>query len=470
MGYNENDNQFGNNQFGGYNQPTNDYNQPTNDYNQSTNEYNQNANQFAGYGQPSNDFSQPSNDFSQPTNDFSQSTNDFNQNTNQFGADNSYNNNAYGTPNDANNAYGANAYGTPNDANNAYGANAYGTPNDANNAYGANAYGTNDYGANGAYNNQPAFTPYQQPEKSGDGLGIASLIMGIGSLTCLLSILSVPGLICGIVGKVKKKDSKVALAGIITSAIGLVFLILILAIGVPTYLATKKAVTTISNELEENADTYSDIYEDALNELSTELDEYSDAVDEYTDALDDTTDATDSANAATPASSNEMDGIHFTLNDVGFTIGESKPADFAAGLGYTFDQEDLDYVLNSNEYSYLKMYFDDDISKAAYIYFANYSDEALPISECVLYRIDVEASGYTSGNMVDFCTLDIGGINNYTSEADFLSIMGETEDIYESDEYNLKEYTYYSKFDGTNIKVIGGFNESGCYELIMGYY
>ena len=70
--------------------------------------------------------------------------------------------------------------------------------------------------------------PYVQSEAKGNGMGIASLVLGIVSMVtfCLCSIslpLSVTGLILGIVSKVRKSENNgIAIAGIIVCAIALV--------------------------------------------------------------------------------------------------------------------------------------------------------------------------------------------------------------------------------------------------------
>ncbi|MEE1061454.1 MAG: DUF4190 domain-containing protein [Ruminococcus sp.] len=70
--------------------------------------------------------------------------------------------------------------------------------------------------------------PYVQGESKGNGLGIASLVLGIVSIVtfclCCVSLpLSITGLILGIISKVKKKENNgIAIAGIIVSAVALV--------------------------------------------------------------------------------------------------------------------------------------------------------------------------------------------------------------------------------------------------------
>lgn len=70
--------------------------------------------------------------------------------------------------------------------------------------------------------------PYVQSESKGNGMGIASLVLGIISLVtfclCCISLpLSITGLVLGIVSKVKKKENNaIAIVGIILCAVAIV--------------------------------------------------------------------------------------------------------------------------------------------------------------------------------------------------------------------------------------------------------
>lgn len=94
-------------------------------------------------------------------------------------------------------------------------------------------------GNDGDFNAEPNFNPYDRkngvfkggelpPQKSGNGLAITSMVLGIISLILcccghvITVILAVTGLACGIVA-LTKRSSGFALAGVITSAIGLIF-------------------------------------------------------------------------------------------------------------------------------------------------------------------------------------------------------------------------------------------------------
>ncbi len=96
------------------------------------------------------------------------------------------------------------------------------------------------------YQNQPyGQQPYyqggygpNQPEQPGKGLGIAAMVCGILSLLLIFVFMplgigcGIAGLVMGIIGRKKNKKDGMALAGIITSSIGLglSFLLIILVV------------------------------------------------------------------------------------------------------------------------------------------------------------------------------------------------------------------------------------------------
>lgn len=86
-----------------------------------------------------------------------------------------------------------------------------------------NQYNVPQYGA-------PQAPMYNEPIKEeGKGMGIASLVLGILSVTCCCGgwLPSILAIIFGIISKSKKKDNNgMALAGIILGAIGIVFSII----------------------------------------------------------------------------------------------------------------------------------------------------------------------------------------------------------------------------------------------------
>lgn len=78
---------------------------------------------------------------------------------------------------------------------------------------------------------QPYYTP--GPKQPSKGMGIAAMILGIASIVLFWTvyfamICAIVGLILGIIGRKSNRTDGMALAGIITSAIGLAIFVLIL--------------------------------------------------------------------------------------------------------------------------------------------------------------------------------------------------------------------------------------------------
>ena len=216
MGYkkviNERQEEMGedNNSFGGY--------QPTEDNGQAGQQ-----NPYAGapqYGQNDQNYGQPGGQYGQ---NYGQPGGQYDQNYGQPGGQYDQN---YGQPNgqyDQN--YGQ--YGQPNGQ--------YGQPGDP--------YGQNYANQNLNMGGGPAYPQNNMPQES-KGISIASMVLGIFSLTfgCCITYVgiatAIAGLITGIISLKDKKPGKgMAIAGIIMSAIALVFLVfcIILVLTSDTY-------------------------------------------------------------------------------------------------------------------------------------------------------------------------------------------------------------------------------------------
>lgn len=216
MGYkkviNERQEEMGedNNSFGGY--------QPTEDNRQAGQQ-----NPYAGapqYGQNDQNYGQPGGQYGQ---NYGQPGGQYDQNYGQPGGQYDQN---YGQPNgqyDQN--YGQ--YGQPNGQ--------YGQPGDP--------YGQNYANQNLNMGGGPAYPQNNMPQES-KGVSIASMVLGIFSLTfgCCITYVgiatAIAGLITGIISLKDKKPGKgMAIAGIIMSAIALVFLVfcIILVLTSDTY-------------------------------------------------------------------------------------------------------------------------------------------------------------------------------------------------------------------------------------------
>ena len=199
-----------NNNFGGY--------QPTEDNGQAGQQ-----NPYAGapqYGQNDQNYGQPGGQYGQ---NYGQPGGQYDQNYGQPGGQYDQN---YGQPNgqyDQN--YGQ--YGQPNGQ--------YGQPGDP--------YGQNYANQNLNMGGGPAYPQNNMPQES-KGISIASMVLGIFSLTfgcCITYVViatAIAGLITGIISLKDKKPGKgMAIAGIIMSAIALVFLVfcIILVLTSDTY-------------------------------------------------------------------------------------------------------------------------------------------------------------------------------------------------------------------------------------------
>lgn len=199
-----------NNNFGGY--------QPTEDNGQAGQQ-----NPYAGapqYGQNDQNYGQPGGQYGQ---NYGQPGGQYDQNYGQPGGQYDQN---YGQPNgqyDQN--YGQ--YGQPNGQ--------YGQPGDP--------YGQNYANQNLNMGGGPAYPQNNMPQES-KGVSIASMVLGIFSLTfgCCITYVgiatAIAGLITGIISlKDKKPGRGMAIAGIIMSAIALVFLVfcIILVLTSDTY-------------------------------------------------------------------------------------------------------------------------------------------------------------------------------------------------------------------------------------------
>lgn len=217
MGYkkviNERQEEMGedNNSFGGY--------QPTEDNRQAGQQ-----NPYAGapqYGQNDQNYGQSDGQYGQNDQNYSQSDGQYGQNYGQPGGQYDQN---YGQPGGQ---YGQN-YGQPGGQ--------YGQPGDP---YGQN-YANQDMNMGGG----PAYPQNNMQPQESKGVSIASMVLGIFSLTfgCCITYVgiatAIAGLITGIISLKDKKPGKgMAIAGIIMSAIALVFLVfcIILVLTSDTY-------------------------------------------------------------------------------------------------------------------------------------------------------------------------------------------------------------------------------------------
>lgn len=112
----------------------------------------------------------------------------------------------------------------------------------------ASGYGQNYAASNMGMNMGQPFMPDGYAQQESKGLAIASMVLGIVSLVvgCCASYLGIPtaiaGLITGIISLVQKKGGKgMAIAGVIMSAIAIVFIVIVIILMVASALEAHSA-------------------------------------------------------------------------------------------------------------------------------------------------------------------------------------------------------------------------------------
>lgn len=107
-----------------------------------------------------------------------------------------------------------------------YGQPQYGQPQYGQPQYGQPQYGQPQYGQPGGY-----MPPQKPAEEPGKGMAIASLVLGILSFFCFAYVSGILAIIFGCVAKNKGYQGKMATAGIICGAIGIVLMIVFQILG-----------------------------------------------------------------------------------------------------------------------------------------------------------------------------------------------------------------------------------------------
>lgn len=160
----------------------------------------------------------------------------------------------------------------------------------------------------------------------------------------------------------------------------------------------------------------------------------------------------------------------FVVNGSTLTFGITKPADVEKLFGQKFykSEENLELVINPNYYDSLHIDLGDTI---VYAYFANFTDEAIALKDCTLYRFLLEADGYTSGGVIDnSISYNIGNvITPNITEDQLLKLLGEPNYTYNSDNYSLTKHQFdlplgVSYFE-TEYELEVGFNPNGIYTV-----
>lgn len=296
-------------------------------------------------------------------------------------------------------------------------------------------------------------------------LGLVGLILSIVSLICCGPVMAIPGLICSIIALVKNKKETRALIGTIIAVISIVLWIILWVTGV---VSLNKLTFTDSNGneydlLEEVEDDYD--YEDDDYVVEDDNDyEVEDNNDDYTIEEEDIIVEEDNNSEDNEVAGNtgndvaaSLDPSSVVYNGITLTMGEYTASEIETMLGYDLDDEDMEYVVNPGYYTYAtywveKSSWDDEeehFDRIIYFYFVNNTEEAIPMSECVLYKLNFYSSDYFDGDtLADWCNVDLGPeITVNSTVDDIIGVLGEPDSDYENEEYNTCSIKYYEMYD-----------------------
>lgn len=311
------------------------------------------------------------------------------------------------------------------------------------------------------YGNPPQM--YQQQKKS--ALGLVGLILTIISLFGCGALLAIPGIICCIIAFVRDKSDKKALVGTIIGIISIILWIvlwIVFAVSVSNYTLHKIEPTvhelnTEDTELvEKDTEEDSEIIDDTENDKDTEADKNTENV--------------DAQSANEPLGSDvagDFDPSKVVYKGVTLQMDQLTATEVQNLLGVQFNEKDMNYVVNSQYYSYTTYHVNDSLKEIIYFYFYNDASEAKPLSECKLYRVYF----YTVGeNMSDWLDADFGsGLNASSTIDDVKAVLGEPDNTYDSDEFDTHSVEYYKKWD-YKYKVSFQYTEGKLTEVQIGYY
>ena len=330
-------------------------------------------------------------------------------------------------------------------------------------SYNANGYNSNGYNPNGYYsnNNMNGYNPngynpnmgygmYQQPEKK-NGFGIASLVIGILSLTiccCGGSLIGLLGIIFAIVAFVRKESSKgFAIAGLITSIIGFAIGIFFVWYFAVCYSVAAESVKELQEEgifaedyLENGDDEayyallYPMIYEAVCEELGIEPDNeqmlqyYNEMYGEY-----------------------PLDGVVDGLSDFEYSAEDDPYYDF---VGHVFEGNDGS-MLYLNEDGSFTWYqddsnHDDNYYNGYYNLYTQYDAEGRLTEELTEYGITKEElDEYYERNSHDCGVEDLVVLELYTTEM-FADGEQKTEEDYNPAKHYYGFY-YEGYYDAANM-------------------
>lgn len=335
--------------------------------------------------------------------------------------------------------------------------------------------------------NQPLVQPQLRSK-----IGLVGLILSIVGLVCCGQILQIPALICSIIGIKKDKSDKRALAGIIISAVGLILWTLLMINGAATIKSALNKITgdtVLENELDlrdtysdENAytdDRYADT-EDAYDKdnlgvvPSTEDSDYDyeDDSKSHSSIYDDEDDEDSNSESNEVKNYNSsVDPTKIVALGTELVFGKDTAEDVSNRTALQFTDEDLKSVIEPDNIGYATAYIQDDKKNVAYFYFCNTTDEAKPLSECTLHKVDFVAVKYQDGNSLDQWldgSLD-GGIDPTVTLEKVEGILGEPDNTYDDDDTGIQTVEYYKQFD-QDYKLSFGYYNGKMFEMEVGKY
>ena len=350
---------------------------------------------------------------------------------------------------------------------------------------------------------------YQQPVypmmPAKSTLGLVGLILSILSLICCGPILAIPGLICSIIALIKCRGEKRALVGTIIGVISILLWVVLWFTGIVS-LNSLSFTDPSGNDydiIEEDDDYYYDedddydyededvdniVVEEDDDDVDIIVEEDDDDIDIIVEEEEDEVvveedaeeheDNDNTGNVGTDVAS-KFDPSSVVYNGITLTMGEYTAAELEDVLGYTFDEEDMKYVVNPGYYVYTtywveKSSWDDEVEKfnrIIYFYFVNNTDEAIPMSDCVLYRLNFYSSDYFDGDtLADWCNLDLGPeITVNSTVDDIIAVLGEPDSDYENEEYGTCSIRYYKMYD-YYYKVEFSYKDGKMTEVVIGRY
>ena len=308
-------------------------------------------------------------------------------------------------------------------------------------------------------------------------IGLIGMIMSILSLICCGPILAIPGAICSIIALIKHKGDKRGIIGIIAAIISMVLWIVLWFTGLVSL--NSLSLTDFDGNkydiIEDSDDDY--IYEDESEDKSKDDYYYND---ENTENNNDYIIEEDNKNSeAGKDKGNVGTDVATTFhpssvvyNGIKLDMGGYTASELEDVLGYEFSDDDMKYVLNPGYYYYTTYWVEKDpYDRIIYFYFVNDTDEAIPMSECTLFRINFYSADYFNGDkLADWCNVDLGkDITLNSTWAEIENILGEPDYVYENEDYDTYKVEYYKIYD-YEYRVEFDYKDGKMTELSIGFY